>query len=107
MRLMNSDIAIPVNIGSDEMVTITELARMIMEIAGKRLDIRYIPGPLGVRGRNSDNNLIYRTLGWRPTQPLRTGLEKTYAWVEKQVGRTSGIVKDRKACIASGCSDAG
>jgi nucleoside-diphosphate-sugar epimerase len=85
LRLMRSDISCPINIGSDEMVTIDSLARMIMEIAGKKLDIRYIPGPLGVRGRNSDNTLIYRTLGWRPTQPLRTGLEKTYAWVERQI----------------------
>ena len=85
LRLMRANIASPVNIGSDEMVTINYLARMIMEIAGKKLTIRNIPGPLGVRGRNSDNGLIYKTLGWRPTQPLRTGLEKTYAWIESQI----------------------
>jgi nucleoside-diphosphate-sugar epimerase len=85
LRLMRGEIALPVNIGSDEMVTINQLAEMIIEIAGKKLTIRNIPGPLGVRGRNSDNRLIYQTLGWRPAQPLRTGIEKTYAWVESRI----------------------
>lgn len=85
LRLMRGEIAFPVNIGSDEMVTINQLAQMIIEISGKKLTIRNVPGPLGVRGRNSDNRLIYGTLGWRPTQPLRTGIEKTYAWVESRI----------------------
>jgi GDP-D-mannose 3', 5'-epimerase len=85
LRLMNSPFSGPLNIGSEEMVTINQLAAMIMEIAGKQLEIRHIPGPLGVRGRNSDNTLIAKTLGWKPSQSLRTGLEKTYAWVEAQV----------------------
>jgi nucleoside-diphosphate-sugar epimerase len=84
-RLMESDFTGPVNIGSEEMVTINHLAEMIMGIAGKPLSIRHIDGPLGVRGRNSDNHLIQEKLGWQPSQPLRQGLEKTYAWVAAQV----------------------
>lgn len=84
-RLMESDFTGPVNIGSDEMVSINQLAEMIMGIAGKRLRIRHIPGPLGVRGRNSDNRLIGERLGWKPSRPLSEGLAKTYAWVSEQV----------------------
>ena len=82
---MESDFTGPVNIGSEEMVTINRLAELVMEVAGKKLDIRHIPGPLGVRGRNSDNHLIRAKLGWAPSRPLREGLEKTYAWIAKQV----------------------
>jgi GDP-D-mannose 3',5'-epimerase len=84
-RLMESDFTGPVNIGSEEMVTINRLADMVMEIAGKKLGIRHISGPLGVRGRNSDNHMIRAKLGWAPSRPLREGLEKTYAWIAKQV----------------------
>ena len=82
---MRSDFEGPVNIGSEEMVTINQLADMIMTIAGKRVEKRHIPGPLGVRGRNSDNRLIEQKIGWKPSQPLSTGLAQTYAWVERQV----------------------
>jgi len=85
LRLTRSDWAGPVNIGSEEMVSINELAEIIMDIAGKKVGIRHIPGPLGVRGRNSDNRLIQEKLGWRPAQPLRDGLEKTYGWIVSQV----------------------
>ena len=85
LRLMRSDWTGPVNIGSEEMVTINQLAEMIMDIAGVQLKIIHIPGPQGVRGRNSDNRLIYEKLGWKPTMPLRVGLEKTYKWIEEQV----------------------
>jgi nucleoside-diphosphate-sugar epimerase len=84
-RLLRSDWTGPVNIGSDEMVTINPLADMAMEIAGKTLSKKHIPGPLGVRGRNSDNRLIQQKLGWRPSRPLREGMEKTYAWIDQQV----------------------
>jgi len=84
-RLMDSDFIGPVNIGSEEMVTINQLAEMIMDIAGKKLTINHIPGPLGVRGRNSDNKLIKEKLGWEPNYPLKKGLEKTYKWIEEQV----------------------
>jgi GDP-D-mannose 3', 5'-epimerase len=85
MRLMDSDFAGPVNIGSDHMITINQLVDMVCDIAGKRLQKRHIPGPLGVRGRNSHNALIEEKLSWRPPQDLRAGLEKTYAWIAEQV----------------------
>lgn len=84
-RLMESDFAGPVNIGSAEMVTINQLAEMAMRIAGKKLRIRHIPGPLGVRGRNSDNRVIHQKLGWVPAAPLSQGLETTYRWIAAQV----------------------
>jgi nucleoside-diphosphate-sugar epimerase len=84
-RLVESDFAGPVNIGSEEMVTINQLAEMAMEIAGKQLRLRHVEGPLGVRGRNSDNRLIRQKLGWAPSRSLREGLEKTYSWVAEQV----------------------
>jgi GDP-D-mannose 3', 5'-epimerase len=84
-RLMESDWMGPVNIGSEEMVTINKLAEMVMDIAGKNQSIKHIPGPLGVRGRNSDNKLIEEKLGWVPNYSLKKGLQKTYEWIEKQV----------------------
>jgi len=84
-RLIRSNFTGPVNIGSEEMVTINQLAQMIMEIAGKKLSIKHISGPLGVRGRNSDNRLIKQRLGWAPSMPLKKGLEITYTWIEEQV----------------------
>ena len=84
-RLMRSDFTGPVNIGSEEMVTINQLADMIMRIAGKELTRKHIEGPLGVKGRNSNNRLIYENLDWKPSQPLENGLRKTYAWIEEQV----------------------
>jgi nucleoside-diphosphate-sugar epimerase len=83
--LLRSDFTGPVNIGSDEMVTINALAEMVMQVAGKRLTIRHIPGPQGVRGRNSDNRLIKEKLGWAPKQTLRDGIAKTYPWIRDQV----------------------
>ena len=85
IRLTRSDFAGPVNIGSEEMVTIDQLADMVMEIAGKKLTKKHIAGPLGVRGRNSDNRLIYEKLKWKPMQPLDAGMSITYAWIEDQV----------------------
>jgi len=67
------------------MVTINQLAKMTMEISNKKLIINHISGPMGVRGRNSDNNLIFEKLGWKPTMPLKDGLQKTYEWIEEQV----------------------
>jgi nucleoside-diphosphate-sugar epimerase len=85
-RLMESPFTGPVNIGSEEMVTINQLAAIVMDIAGKSLTMKHVPGPLGVRGRNSDNRLIREKLGWAPSRPLREGLEKTYLWISAQVG---------------------
>lgn len=84
-KLMNSNFAGPVNIGSEEMVTINRLAEIIMDIAGKKINMKHITGPLGVRGRNSDNRLIQERLSWKPSKSLKIGLEKTYNWILKQV----------------------
>ena len=85
-RLMSQDAFMgPVNIGSDEMISINGLAGMVMEIAGKNLDIKHIPGPLGVVGRNSDNRLIKEKLGWAPNWPLSKGMALTYRWINEQV----------------------
>ena len=85
IRLTRSDWAGPVNIGSDEMVTINQLVGIAMDTAGKKLSIKHIDGPLGVRGRNSDNTLYEEKLGWKVSESLRLGIEKTYPWVEEQV----------------------
>jgi nucleoside-diphosphate-sugar epimerase len=87
LRLMRSNWTGPVNIGSEEMVTINQLAEMAMAIAGKKLSIRHIPGPQGVRGRRSDNRLIHDKLGWRPTRPLVEGMRTTYKWIAEQVAK--------------------
>lgn len=89
IRLTRSSFRGPVNIGSEEMVTINQLASMIIQISGKKLHIVNVPGPTGVRGRTSDNRLIQEKLGWKPTQPLIKGLEKTYKWIERQVKRNA------------------
>ena len=83
-RLLRSDWSGPVNIGSEEMVTINQLAEIIMKIANKKLTINHIKGPLGVRGRNSDNRLIEEKLDWKPSLALEDGLEKTYHWIYQQ-----------------------
>ena len=85
LRLLRSDWTGPVNVGSEEMVTINQLAQIVMEIAGKKQSIKHVRGPLGVRGRNSDNRLIQEKLAWKPSLPLVEGLRKTYAWIEAQV----------------------
>ena len=84
-RLMDSDFIGPVNIGSDEMVTINELVGITAKIAKKKIDIKHIKGPTGVRGRNSDNRLIEEKLGWKPTVPLKDGIAKTYTWIARQL----------------------
>lgn len=84
LRLMRSDFAGPVNIGSEEMVSINGFAQMIMALAGKTVQVRNVPGPTGVRGRNSDNRLIAERLGWAPSQPLHLGLQRTYEWIAAQ-----------------------
>jgi nucleoside-diphosphate-sugar epimerase len=94
-RLMESDFCGPVNIGSEEMVTINGLAEKTMGIAGKRLSLHHISGPLGVRGRNSDNRMIAEKLGWAPSRSLTEGLERTYRWVEQQV-----LAEEKKSAVA-------
>jgi GDP-D-mannose 3',5'-epimerase len=89
IRLTRSGFEGPVNVGSEEMVTINQLVDIVADIAGKRIRTNHIPGPTGVRGRNSDNTLIENRLGWKPSAPLVAGLEKTYQWIEQQVKRNS------------------
>ena len=85
LRFMQSDFNGPMNIGSDEMVSINQLASMVMQVANKNLSIINKPGPQGVRGRNSDNTLIFEKLNWKPSEPLIKGIEQTYTWIKNQV----------------------
>jgi nucleoside-diphosphate-sugar epimerase len=84
-RLMRSDFAEPLNLGQDRMVTINELADIIAAIAGVSIVKRHVPGPMGVRGRNSDNTRLRKVLNWEPQVSLEEGLARTYAWIEDQV----------------------
>ena len=84
-RFMDSDFTGPVNIGSEEMISINDLTLMIIGISGKNLKIKNIEGPQGVRGRNSDNELYKEKIGWEVSQPLVVGIEKTYKWIEEQI----------------------
>ncbi len=85
-RLMRSDWAEPLNLGTDEMISINELAHLVIEISGKQdVGLRHIAGPQGVRGRNSDNTKLRQVLGWEPGTSLAEGLEPTYRWICKQV----------------------
>ena len=83
--LTRSDWEGPVNIGSEEMISINDLAHLVASVAGKKISINNIPGPVGVRGRNSDNKLIYEKLSWQPKYDLKAGIEKTYPWILENV----------------------
>jgi dTDP-D-glucose 4,6-dehydratase len=93
---MNSDFLGPVNIGSEEMVTINHLVDLVMNIAGKQLTINHIQGPQGVRGRNSDNRLLREKLSWEPTMKLSDGLAKTYLWIEQQIQKARSFFASTK-----------
>jgi nucleoside-diphosphate-sugar epimerase len=88
-RFVDSEFSGLVNIGSEEMVTINRLAEIAVEVAGKKLTIRHVSGPLGVRGRNSDNKLYKSKIGWEQSMPLREGIEKTYWWIKGQIERNA------------------
>lgn len=91
-RIMNSDYPHPLNLGTDEMVTINQLVDMVAEVAGKRIEKRHdLTKPQGVRGRNSDNSRLREVLGWEPQIDLRRGLEPTYAWIEADLRRAGRI----------------
>jgi nucleoside-diphosphate-sugar epimerase len=92
LRFMRSNASGPLNIGSEEMVTINQLVSMIAYIAGKKIYINHVDGPLGVRGRSSDNALIEKQIGWKPTTKLFEGLVSTYAWIEEQVKYAHSLV---------------
>lgn len=85
LRLMRSNMAGPFNIGSDEMISINDLASMVIAISNKSLSIKNVSGPQGVRGRNSDNKLIEKNLNWKPTMKLRDGMMHTYNWIRSQI----------------------
>lgn len=86
-RIMASDCTFPLNLGSERMISINDLAKLIAKIAGKEIEIVNVPGPMGVMGRNSHNKLIKETIGWAPADNLEYGLEKTYAWISNQTGK--------------------
>jgi nucleoside-diphosphate-sugar epimerase len=90
--LMESDFMGPVNIGSEEMVTINQLVAIAATVADKTVTINHISGPVGVRGRNSDNRLIEEKLNWRPKHDLYQGLKKTYEWIEEQIAIRNSMV---------------
>ena len=85
IRLLRSDVSVPVNIGSEEMIRINVLAEMAIQISKKDIEIRNIDGPVGVRGRNSDNRLISSVLGWAPSMSLKAGMQLTYSWIDSQI----------------------
>jgi nucleoside-diphosphate-sugar epimerase len=95
-RLMRSEYTAPLNLGSDRMVTINEIAAMIAKIAGIEISIKHIPGPMGVRGRNSDNTRLRQVLNWEPQLSLEEGLSRTYPWIEQQVANKIGIAQEQK-----------
>lgn len=86
--LMESDFKEPINIGSEEMIAINDLAKMAIDISGKTISIKNIDGPIGVRGRNSNNDLIRKVLNWEPKYNLRQGMELTFKWIRQQYGNT-------------------
>lgn len=102
IRLMRSDFTGPVNIGSEEMVTINKLAQIAMNIANKKVNINHISGPEGVRGRNSDNKLIKEKLGWEPSFSLQKGIAITYEWINERV-KEKGLTEDSGAVSTSSC----
>jgi nucleoside-diphosphate-sugar epimerase len=91
---MRSDCTDVLNIGSDEMISINGLVGMISDVAKMNVRLKHIPGPLGVRGRNSDNSVIVKKLGWRPSQSLIRGIEKTYPWISRQVKIATGAASN-------------
>ena len=92
-RLMDSDFIGPVNIGSEEMVTINELVEIAARVSGKEVTKMYIDGPTGVRGRNSNNDVVRRELGWDYSQTLEEGIRKTYNWISGQIEKANELMK--------------
>lgn len=90
IRIMKSDYNKPLNLGSDELISMNDFAKLVMKVAGRDLPLKHIKGPEGVRGRNSDNTLIEQVLGWKPSIPLAVGIEKTYRWIREQVEAEKG-----------------
>ena len=98
-RLMRSDYREPLNLGQDRLITINQLARLIADCAATEIRLCHVDGPMGVRGRNSDNTRLRHVLGWEPEIPLEEGLARTYTWIESQV-RRSAVAADRQEVYA-------
>lgn len=94
IRIMRSDYNQPLNLGSDTLISINDLAKLAMSFEGKKLNLTHISGPLGVRGRNSDNTLIKKVLGWAPSITMQTGMEKTYYWIQSEIQRAQARGED-------------
>jgi len=88
-KIMESNCAVPLNLGSEYMISINDLVKLIAKISNKSVQIRNIPGPMGVMGRNSDNKLIQEKLNWKPNESLESGIEKTYHWIKQQIDKKS------------------
>ena len=101
-RLMRSDFVEPLNLGQDRMVTINELADMVAAVAGVEIRKKHVPGPMGVRGRNSDNTLLRKVLGWEPRISLEDGLARTYKWIEGQVRENMALSSSARSSRVSG-----
>lgn len=101
-RLMDSDFTGPVNIGSEEMIAINDLAQMVIDISGKSLTINNISGPVGVRGRNSDNKLYKEKVGWETEKKLIDGIRSTYSWIKEQVENNRYSDNDLKVLLKLG-----
>src|SRR5579872_2017296 len=99
--LMRSDFHEPLNLGQDRMVTINQLAEMVSRIAGFRIEKKHVPGPMGVRGRNSDNTLLRQVLGWEPEISLEEGLSRTYQWIEEQAAKSQKPLRPKDFSVAS------
>jgi nucleoside-diphosphate-sugar epimerase len=84
-RIMESNCKVPINLGSERMISINNLVLLIANLVNKNVTINNVPGPLGVMGRNSDNRLIKELIGWSPGEDLETGLLKTYQWINEQI----------------------
>ena len=100
LRLTKSDFAEPVNLGSDEMVSMNEMQAMALKFAGKDLPIKHIPGPEGVLGRNSNNDLIKEKLGYAPSVKLEDGLKVTFEWIRGKIAEEVAGGADAEAAFA-------
>ncbi len=102
-RLMRSDYREPLNLGTDQIITINDLAKLVIGISGKRdIRLRHVPGPQGVRGRNSDNTRLREVLGWEPRISLEEGMVPTYRWINARVHGEEDPAWTPLAAVAAG-----
>jgi len=107
LRIMRGDYPHPLNLGTDYMISINDLARLAMSFESKNLTLNHIPGPLGVRGRSSDNTLIKKVLGWAPSIPLEQGLKENYFWIKSEIekARAQGETVETRSYLPDSDSD--